>query len=62
MQNTWDEAIERKNREISQQDCPMCPPDDQYKIGYGFFGDICYIEGVAVCDTCYRVHGLTQEQ
>lgn len=49
------------DEQVAQQDCPLCPPDagDKYKVERDFFGEICRIEGVPCCDTCYRVHHLT---
>jgi len=48
--------------QVAEKDCPLCPEwaEEKFKIGYDDFGGICQIDGVACCDTCYRVYHLTQ--
>ena len=48
--------------QVAEKDCPLCPEwaEEKFKIGYDDFGGMCKVDGVACCDTCYRVYHLTQ--
>ena len=45
---------------MEQNLCPLCPDWDEINsLEDDFFGSPCEINGIACCDTCYRVHYLT---